>query len=143
MEFPHESFRSKSEGIDSEDVRYYHTERCIEAGEEYDPELKWLDSEVDHDRSSGGGSGVLEGSSSEYASPPSFASSSSVHLEEGMRQMSEVISGMSEMALSDQGSHENPVKNTWKGLKKGEIATSNYPWFNGEVYFGHPDVPTL
>ena len=43
---PHESFfRSKSEEIDEEDLWYYHTERCIEAGEEYDPELKWLESE--------------------------------------------------------------------------------------------------
>ena len=73
---------------------------------------------------------------------PSFASSSSVRLEEGMRQMSEVITGM-----SDQGSQEGPVKNTWKGLKQGETATTNYPWteywFNGKVCFGHPDVPTL
>ena len=74
-------------------------------------------------------------------------SSSSVQLEEGMRQMSEVITGMSETALSDQGSQESPVKNTWKALKKGKTTTSNYPWteywFNGEVCFGHPDVPTL
>ena len=73
---PHESFfRSKSEEIDDEDVRYYHTERCIEAGEEYDPELKWLDlesesgAEVNDDRSSGHGSGVEECSSGKYASP--------------------------------------------------------------------------
>ena len=69
------SFRSKSEEIDDEDVRYYTTERCIEAGEEYNPELKWLDSEsasgveVNDDRSSGRGSGVEECSSGEYASP--------------------------------------------------------------------------
>ena len=69
------SFRSKSEEIDDEDVRYYCMERCAEAGEEYDPELKWLESEseqgeeVDDDRSSGRGSGVEECSSSEYASP--------------------------------------------------------------------------
>ena len=79
--------------------------------------------------------------------PPLFASSSSIRLEEGMHQMSEVISEMSETALSVQGSQENPVRNTWKGLKKGETATSNHPWteywFNGEVYFGHPDIPTL
>ena len=78
---------------------------------------------------------------------PSFTSSSSVRLEEGMHQMSEVISAMSETALSDQGSQEEVVKNTWKGLKRGETATTNFPWteywFNGEVYFGHPDVPTL
>ena len=73
---PHESFfRSKSEEIDEEDLQYYTTERCIEAGEEYDPELKWLKSEsescaeVDDDRSSGRGSGVEECSSGEYASP--------------------------------------------------------------------------
>ena len=61
--------------------------------------------------------------------------------------MSEVVSAVSETALSDQGSQEEVVKNTWKGLKQGETATSNYPWteywFNGEVRFGHPDVPTL
>ena len=76
-----------------------------------------------------------------------FASSSSVRLEEGMRQMSEVITRMSETGLSDQGSQEGPVKNTWKGLKRGETATTNHPWteywFNGEVCFGHPDVSTL
>ena len=78
---------------------------------------------------------------------PSFASSSSIHLEEGMRQMSEVVAAMSETALSDQGSQEGVVRNTWKGLKRGETATTNSPWteywFNGEVCFGHPDVPTL
>ena len=68
-------FRSRSEEIDEEDLRYYTTERCIEAGEEYDSELKWLESEsesgaeVGDDRSSGRGSGVEECSSSEYASP--------------------------------------------------------------------------
>ena len=68
-------FRSKSEEIDEEDVQYYHTERCIEAGEEYDPELKWLElesesgAEVGDDWSSGRGSGVEECSSGEYASP--------------------------------------------------------------------------
>ena len=46
MAVPHESFfRSKSEEIDEEDLQYYTTERCIEAGEEYNPELKWLESE--------------------------------------------------------------------------------------------------
>ena len=77
--------------------------------------------------------------------PPSFASSSSVRLEEGMRQMLEVVEKMSEAGLSDR---ESPVvRNTWKGLKRGETATSNSPWteywFNGEVYFDHPDIPTL
>ena len=77
---------------------------------------------------------------------PSFASSSSIRLEEGMRQMSAVVTAMSETALSDQGSQE-VVRNTWRGLKQGETATTNHPWteywFNGEVCFGHPDVPTL
>ena len=73
---PHKSFfRSKSEKIGEEDLRYYHTERCLEAGEEYNSELKWLESEsesgaeVGDDRSSGCGSGVEECSSSEYTSP--------------------------------------------------------------------------
>ena len=78
---------------------------------------------------------------------PSFASSSSVHLEEGMRQMSEVVAAMSETGLSDQGSQVEVVRNTWRGLKQGETATTNHPWteywFNGEVRFGHPDVSTL
>ena len=78
---------------------------------------------------------------------PLFVSSSSVRLEEGMRQMSEVVMAMLETALSDQGSQEGPVKNTWKGLKRGETATTNSPWteywFDGEVRFGHPDIPTL
>ena len=68
-------FRSKSEEIDEEDLRYYHTKRCIEAGEEYDPKLKWLNSEselgaeVSNDWSPGCGSGVEECSSGEYTSP--------------------------------------------------------------------------
>ena len=73
---PHESFfRSKSEEINDEDLRYYTTERCIEAGEEYDPEPKWLKleselgAEVGDDRSSGHGSGVEECSSCKYTSP--------------------------------------------------------------------------
>ena len=77
----------------------------------------------------------------------SFATSSSVCLEEGMCQMSEVVSVMSETALLNQGSQEGPVRNAWKDLKWGGTATTNYPWteywFNGEVRFGHPDVPTL
>ena len=78
---------------------------------------------------------------------PSFASSLSIRLEEGMCQMSEVVTAMLNTALSDQGSQEGVVRNSWKGLKRGETATTNYPWteywFNGEVRFGHPDVPTL
>ena len=78
---------------------------------------------------------------------PSFALSSSVCLEEGMRQMLAVVTAMSETALSDQGSQEGVVRNTWEGLKQGETATTNSPWteywFNGELRFGHPDVPTL
>ena len=78
---------------------------------------------------------------------PSFASSSSVRLEEGMHQMSEVVTAMLETALSDQGSQEGVVRNTWRGLKQGETATTNYPWteywFNGKVRFGYPDVSTL
>ena len=68
-------FRSTSEEINEEDLWYYTTERCIEAGEEYNPKLKWLESEsesgaeVGNDRSSGHGSGVEECSSGEYASP--------------------------------------------------------------------------
>ena len=73
--------------------------------------------------------------------------SSSTRLEMGLCQMSEVVMVMPETALWDQGSRESPVKNVWKSLKKGETATSNYPWteywFDGEVCFGHPDVPTL
>ena len=45
--------------------------------------------------------------------PPSFASSSSIRLEEGMCQMLEVVQGMSEMALSDQGS-QGSNKSVWK-----------------------------
>ena len=71
----------------------------------------------------------------------------SARLEMGLHQMSKVVTAMSDQALSDQGSQESPVKNAWKTLKKGETTTSNYPWteywFNGEVCFGHPDVPTL
>ena len=78
---------------------------------------------------------------------PSFASSSSIRLEEGMHQMSEVVTAMSETSFVDQGSQEGVVRNTWRGLKQGETATTNHPWteywFNGEVRFGHPDIPTL
>ena len=78
---------------------------------------------------------------------PSFTSSSSIRLEEGMRQMLEVVTAMSEMSFVDQGSQGDPVRNTWRDLQRGGTATTNHPWteywFNGEVCFGHPDVPTL
>ena len=71
--------------------------------------------------------------------------SSSTQLEEGMHQMSEVIMGMSEMALSDQGSQEGPVRNAWKDLKRGGTTTTNHPWteywFNGEVCFVSGPLP--
>ena len=51
----------------------------------------------------------------------------SAQLEEGMCQMSDVIAGMSDQALSDQGSQESPAKNAWKSLKKGETATLSGP----------------
>ena len=77
---------------------------------------------------------------------PSFATSLSARLEEGLHQMSEVVTAMSEMVLSDQGSQGEVVRNTWRELRAG-TGTSNAPWteywFNGEVRFGHPDVPTL
>ena len=44
---------------------------------------------------------------------PSFASSSSVHLEEGTCQMSEVVTEMSNQALLDQG-FQGSRKNAWK-----------------------------
>ena len=76
LEFPENPpFRSKSEEIDNEDVQYYCTEQYTKAGEEYNPELKWLEleseSEVNNDWSSGCSSGVLEGSSGEYLAPTS------------------------------------------------------------------------
>ena len=78
-------FRSKSEEIDDEDVWYYHTERCAEAGEEYNPELKWLklesESEIDNDQSLGGGSGVLEGSSGEYFAPTGISDGWPINIE--------------------------------------------------------------
>ena len=74
-------------------------------------------------------------------------SSLSIRLEEGMHQMSEVITGMSEAVLSDQRSQEGPTRSVWRTLKEGGIVTSNHPWteywFNGKVRFGHPNVPTL
>ena len=83
----------------------------------------------------------------EFLTAGPLQSSSSIRLEESMRQMSRVISAMSETVLSDQESQESLAKNTWKALKKGKTTTSNYPWteywFNREVCFGHPDVSTL
>ena len=74
-------------------------------------------------------------------------SSLSVQLEASLRQTSKEITEMSDQALLDQTSQESPLRNAWKSLKKGETATSNHPWteywFNGEVYFGRPNVPTL
>ena len=78
-------FRSKSKEIDDEDVRYYCTEGCVKAGEEYDPELKWLESEseseVDNDRSSGCSLGVLGGSSSEYFAPTGISDGWPINIE--------------------------------------------------------------
>ena len=44
---------------------------------------------------------------------PSFASSSSIQLEEGLHQMLDAVTGMSDQALLDQGS-QGSRKNVWK-----------------------------
>ena len=60
---------------------------------------------------------------------PLFASSSSVCLEEGMRQMSGIVTGMSDWALSDQGSQgsRDSRKNMW-GKAPAKIATPKKRW---------------
>ena len=73
---------------------------------------------------------------------PSFASSLSVHLEEGMHQMLEVVTEMLNQALSDQGSQDSK-KNAWKSLKLGGTVTSRQ-WDreedkNGNVLFYYPE----
>ena len=39
-----EGFRASMPEVDSEDIRYYHAERCAEAGDEYDSEYPYLTS---------------------------------------------------------------------------------------------------
>ena len=67
---------------------------------------------------------------------PSFASSLSVRLEEGMCQMSEVVASMSETALSDQGS-QDPKTSAWKVLKPGGTAIPKWTeyWADCEMKF--------
>ena len=65
--------------------------------------------------------------------PPSFALSLSVCLEEGMHQMSGIITGMSDQALSDQGSQgsKDSWKNAWgkvSGLKPGLTYSALEGW---------------
>ena len=67
---------------------------------------------------------------------PQFASTSSVRLEEGMHQTSEVVTGMSDQALSVQGSQDSQ-KTTWKNLKPGGIAIPKWTeyWSDCEMGF--------
>ena len=92
----------------------YYIECCAEVGKEYDPKFPWLSSE---DSSTGDDS---EGTGRHHKAVPRIGYPSghkfpqlvfsldlltlSIWLESGMCQMSEVITRMSEMALSDQGS---------------------------------------
>ena len=59
--------------------------------------------------------------------------------------MLKVIMGMSDQALSDQGSQDSK-KNAWKSLKPGGTATPN-KWreymFNGETCFSYVEEPWL
>ena len=75
---------------------------------------------------------------------PQFASSSSVHLEEGMHRMSEVVQGMSDQGLSDQGSQDSK-KSAWKTLKLGGTAIPKWTeyWANDEMVFFLSDDPIL
>ena len=131
--------RAQTEEVNVKDIQYYHTKRCTEAGEEYDSELKRLDSEsessVDNDGSSGRGSGVLEGSSGEYFACPSVRLEF-VHLEEGMCQMLEVVTGMSETVLSDQ-EPQGSKKSAWKTVPVVETAIPKWTeyWANDEMCF--------
>ena len=77
--------------------------------------------------------------------PPSFASSSSVRLEEGMRQMSENIKEMSDKVLSDQGSQgsKDSKKNAW-GKAPAKTVTPKKRWEkeedeNGNILFYYPE----
>ena len=73
---------------------------------------------------------------------PSFTSSSSVHLEEGMHQMSEVITEMLNQALSDQGS-QGSRKNIWK-TTPARTVTPKKRWEKeedkaGNILFYYPE----
>ena len=77
---------------------------------------------------------------------PLFATSLSVHLEEGMRQMSDVIMGMSNQALLDQGS-QGSRKNIWKTTLAKTI-TSKKRWEKeednaGNILFNYPEFFNL
>ena len=73
---------------------------------------------------------------------PSFTSSLSVHLEEGMHQMSEVVSEMLNQALSDQDS-QGSRKNAW-GKALAKTVTPKKRWEKeedeaGRVLFYYPE----
>ena len=67
---------------------------------------------------------------------PSFALSSSVRLEEGMRQMLEVVADLSATVLSDQGS-QDPKTSAWKVPKPGGTAIPKWTeyWSDCEMKF--------
>ena len=52
-------------------------------------------------------------------------SSLSIWLEEGLHQMLDIITGMLDQALLDQGSQDSK-KNAWKSLKPGGTATPRW-----------------
>ena len=67
---------------------------------------------------------------------PLEPSSLSAHLEQGMHQMSEVITQMSDVVLLDQGS-KGPKKSAWKTLPTAETAIPKWTeyWSNCEMSF--------
>ena len=73
---------------------------------------------------------------------PSEPSSSSSPLEQGLRQMSEVITKMLDTALSDQ-EFQVPKKSAWKTLPVAGTATPEWREyeFNGEIHYSWPDEP--
>ena len=75
-------------------------------------------------------------------------SCSSGRLEEGLRQMSDIITGMLDQALLDQGSQgsRKSSQTVWKVVDQGRTATLD-KWreyvFNSETCFSYVEEPWL
>ena len=83
----------------------------------------------------------------EFLTGGPLPSSSSVQLETGLNQMSDVVTAMSDQALLDQGSLGCKRNNqtVWKIVDQEEIATSSQ-WteyeYNGDIFYLWPANPS-
>ena len=133
--FSMQGYRCRSESIEDHNVREYQPWQAAEAGESTTPSSNGSPTSSWKMIRKG-----LQGAIREYLQAPPASTSprpefltdglvpstSAVRLEKGLRQMSNVVSAMSNQALSDQGSQgsKKSSQTLWKIADQEEIATT-------------------